>query len=118
MSHWVIVTVAFVDGKIMVSTGTTPGENVFMEYQDPNPITVHWVGVMTGWGAEGNWLWDVVENPQTLNWNRVNMDSCLHSKETFDKDAVCDENAVACQGEIMNDMMECCSCTCEPDQCV
>lgn len=58
MNDWVVVTVAWEDGRIMVSMGETPGENIFMEYTDSELRAVHWVGVMTGWGAEGNWLWD------------------------------------------------------------
>ena len=38
----------------MVRVGSLNG-SVIMEWQDPTPIGVSYVGVRTGWGATGKW---------------------------------------------------------------
>jgi hypothetical protein len=43
------------NGLIRLGTGSAVGENILMQWQDPNPHTVSYVGVMTGWGATGQW---------------------------------------------------------------
>ena len=39
----------------MLSSGNKPGENVWMQWQDPNPMNVTGIACMTGWGATGKW---------------------------------------------------------------
>lgn len=46
--------ISWLDGLITVRAGDLKGR-VIMEWQDPNPIGVSYVGVRTGWGAKGNW---------------------------------------------------------------
>lgn len=46
--------ICWLDGRIMVRVGSLNG-SVIMEWQDPTPIGVSYVGVRTGWGATGKW---------------------------------------------------------------
>lgn len=46
--------ICWLDGRIMVRVGGLNG-SVIMEWQDPTPIGVSYVGVRTGWGATGKW---------------------------------------------------------------
>jgi hypothetical protein len=65
--EWVTVTVAVVGGNtIVVSMGDTHGENVLMQWEDPEPISVNYIAVMTGWGTGGEWEFEPVENPRTI----------------------------------------------------
>lgn len=43
------------EGLVRLGTGTVVGENVVMQWQDPDPHTAVYVGIMTGWGGEGVW---------------------------------------------------------------
>jgi hypothetical protein len=47
-------SITWLDGLITVRSGGQNG-TVLMEWRDPNPIGVSYVGVRTGWGATGNW---------------------------------------------------------------
>ncbi|XP_011342741.1 uncharacterized protein LOC105282474 isoform X1 [Ooceraea biroi] len=47
-------SITWLDGLITVRSGGQNGA-VLMEWRDPNPIGVSYVGVRTGWGATGNW---------------------------------------------------------------
>ncbi|XP_070520354.1 uncharacterized protein [Cardiocondyla obscurior] len=47
-------SITWLDGLITVRSGGLSGA-VLMEWRDPNPIGVSYVGVRTGWGATGNW---------------------------------------------------------------
>ena len=89
-NEWVTVTVAFVGGNtVVVSMGDTHGVNVLMQWTDPDPIRVNYVGVMTGWGAEGDWEFEPVENPRTIS-KREDVDNvaCLQSVNPF-QDSLC-----------------------------
>ncbi|XP_076234198.1 uncharacterized protein LOC143179071 isoform X2 [Calliopsis andreniformis] len=46
--------ITWLDGRITVRAGNLNGP-VIMEWQDPKPIGVSYVGVRTGWGATGKW---------------------------------------------------------------
>ncbi|XP_043254886.1 uncharacterized protein LOC122398776 isoform X2 [Colletes gigas] len=46
--------ISWLDGLITVRTGDLNGP-VIMEWQDPKPFDVNYVGVRTGWGATGKW---------------------------------------------------------------
>ncbi|XP_017790686.1 PREDICTED: uncharacterized protein LOC108572874 isoform X2 [Habropoda laboriosa] len=52
----------WLDGRIMVKAGDLNG-SVIMEWQDPKPIGVSYVGVRTGWGATGKWKLRTVQYP-------------------------------------------------------
>ena len=39
----------------MPARGTTFGKDIFLQWQDPNPLDVKDFAIMTGWGANGNW---------------------------------------------------------------
>lgn len=39
----------------MISNGSVPGENVWMQWQDPNPLDVTGIACMTGFGSTGKW---------------------------------------------------------------
>ncbi|XP_018369126.1 PREDICTED: uncharacterized protein LOC108765092 isoform X1 [Trachymyrmex cornetzi] len=47
-------SITWLEGLITVRSGGPSGP-VLMEWRDPNPIGVSYVGVRTGWGATGNW---------------------------------------------------------------
>ncbi|XP_012218887.1 uncharacterized protein [Linepithema humile] len=47
-------SITWLEGLITVRSGGQNGA-VLMEWRDPNPIGVSYVGVRTGWGATGNW---------------------------------------------------------------
>ena len=62
----VTVTVAFVNGDtIVVSMGEVPGENVFMTWTDPRPMSVTHIALMTGWEPNDGMDWEFkpVETP-------------------------------------------------------
>jgi len=42
-------------GLVRVGKGITVGQNIMMQWKDPNPHTATYVGFMTGWGATGDW---------------------------------------------------------------
>ena len=41
-------------GLIKVGSGKQPN-GVFLEWQDPDPIPVNYIGIRTGWGSTGSW---------------------------------------------------------------
>ena len=41
------------DGLVRLGRGDIVGENLIIEWQDPNPHVATRVGLMTGWGATG-----------------------------------------------------------------
>jgi hypothetical protein len=43
------------NGLVRVGKGKTVGRNVLMQWKDPNPHKVMYVGLKTGWGATGEW---------------------------------------------------------------
>jgi len=43
------------NGLVQLGRGSIVGEQIVMSWQDPNPHEAMYVGVMTGWGAEGKW---------------------------------------------------------------
>lgn len=45
----------FSKGLVSVGTGDVFGKSVIMSWQDPNPLVITNVGVMTGWGSTGSW---------------------------------------------------------------
>ena len=44
-----------VDGLVLVGAGGDVGQDEFMRWQDPDHHVASYVGVMTGWGATGEW---------------------------------------------------------------
>lgn len=54
--------ITWLDGRIMVRAGDHNG-SVIMEWLDPKPIGVSFVGVRTGWGATGKWKLRSVQYP-------------------------------------------------------
>ena len=42
-------------GKLSIGTGSTVGQNAWMSWTDPSPLTITEVVPMTGWGASGIW---------------------------------------------------------------
>ena len=44
-----------VDGLVRLGTGSDVGENTLMQWQDPAHHEAVYVGVMTGWGSDGQW---------------------------------------------------------------
>ena len=43
------------NGLVRLGKGNIIGQNVVMQWQDPNPIIPNSIGFMTGWGATGDW---------------------------------------------------------------
>ncbi|CAH1788306.1 unnamed protein product [Owenia fusiformis] len=48
--------VSWAGGNIEVGTGNVYGYGTFMSWKDPEPHAVNAINVMTGWGAEGDWI--------------------------------------------------------------
>lgn len=110
---WSTVTIAFINGnQVVVSLGETPCENVFMEWKDPEPFEVNFIAVMTGWGSEGNWLFNEIENPRDIEVEHEDFDECIMTKDGFG-DSFCENSADWCSGAKSHDLDECCSCTCD-----
>lgn len=42
-------------GLVKVGRGGVIGSNEFMYWQDPNPYSVHALGISSGWGAVASW---------------------------------------------------------------
>jgi len=51
------------NGLVQFGRGNIVGQEVVLSWQDPNPHEVVYVGVMTGWGAEGDWNVCMNANP-------------------------------------------------------
>lgn len=47
--------ITWIDGHIKIGSGSTLSENVFADWQDPVPIEVKSIGILTFWGATGEW---------------------------------------------------------------
>ena len=43
------------DGLVRLGRGNVVGKDVILEWQDPQPLDVESVGLMTGWGSRGKW---------------------------------------------------------------
>ena len=54
-------------GLIQLGNGTVPQEDQLIEWMDPEPYTVNHMGVSTGWGADGSWVFDFRTYIQSLN---------------------------------------------------
>ncbi|XP_050590640.1 uncharacterized protein LOC126922244 isoform X2 [Bombus affinis] len=63
--------ICWLDGRIMVRAGDVNGP-VIMEWQDPKPIGVSYVGVRTGWGATGKWKLRTAQYPSHPPHKNVN----------------------------------------------
>ncbi|XP_033176390.1 uncharacterized protein LOC100741859 isoform X1 [Bombus impatiens] len=63
--------ICWLDGHIMVRAGDVNGP-VIMEWQDPKPIGVSYVGVRTGWGATGKWKLRTAQYPSHPSHKNVN----------------------------------------------
>jgi Farnesoic acid 0-methyl transferase len=44
---------------IRSGTGSTVLQNEFMSWYDPQPHDINYVGISTGWGANGTWMFSV-----------------------------------------------------------
>jgi hypothetical protein len=42
-------------GHVKVGHGSIVNEQIFMQWRDPNPMSVSVVSITTGWGATGIW---------------------------------------------------------------
>jgi hypothetical protein len=93
----VTITVAFVGGNtVVVSMGDTHGVNVLMEWEDPTPIRPNYIAVMTGWGSEGDWEFEPVEEPRTISYREeADNDACLQTEGAFAAD-VCSTSGDFC----------------------
>ncbi|KZC11215.1 C3 and PZP-like alpha-2-macroglobulin domain-containing protein 8 [Dufourea novaeangliae] len=60
--------ITWLDGLITVRAGNLNGP-VLMEWRDPKPIGVSYVGVRTGWGATGKWQLRVAQYPPSPKAN-------------------------------------------------
>jgi hypothetical protein len=61
---WTTITITWLNNnQVILSLGDVPCENIFMTWTDPEPFDVHYLAVMTGWGSEGNWLFNNIEEP-------------------------------------------------------
>ena len=56
------------DGLVRLGRGNVVGKRVILKWQDPRPLDVESVGLMTGWGARGKWRALVQLNAQLGNW--------------------------------------------------
>lgn len=61
-SFWV----SWSGGLIKVGEGHIAGEKEILQWQDPNPRSVHAITVSTGWGADGHWEFDSYEGIASL----------------------------------------------------
>ena len=43
------------DGLVRLGRGNVVGKRVILKWQDPQPLDVESMGLMTGWGACGKW---------------------------------------------------------------
>ena len=48
-------------GLIQVGKGHIVGDQELLQWQDPNPRSVHSITVSTGWGTDGHWEFDSYE---------------------------------------------------------
>eukprot|EP00947_MAST-08B_sp_MAST-8B-sp1_P002408 g2408.t1 len=55
-SNWTYFWADASGGLVRFGRGTTVGSNTVLQWQDPSPLTVRSAGVMTGWGATGDWI--------------------------------------------------------------
>ncbi len=44
------------DDIIRIGSGNTVGDNEFLQWKDPDPHPINHVGISTGWGARGIWI--------------------------------------------------------------
>ncbi len=66
---WTTVTVALINGStVAVSWGSVPGEDVFMQWTDPNPIAVRYFAVRSGWGTDARWRIDKVVEEEGMEY--------------------------------------------------
>ena len=56
------------DGLVRLGRGNVVGKDVILEWQDPHPLDVESMGLMTGWGARGKWRALVQVNPKLVDW--------------------------------------------------
>lgn len=61
-SFWI----SWTDSTIRVGFGEEPFQNEFLSWTDPNPHEVNYVGLSTGWGALGNWIFGSGEHFEVL----------------------------------------------------
>ena len=56
------------DGLVRLGRGKVVGKDVIMEWQDPQPLDVQSMGLMTGWGACGKWRVLTQVNKKLFDW--------------------------------------------------
>ncbi len=80
--------------------GDVPGENVLMQWTDPNPLKVNYIAVMTGWGSIGYWEFMHVEHPRVIRLvYSVDTDTCLQGKEDWFTSSTCADAAAFCESD-------------------
>jgi len=73
-------SITWLKGLITVRSGGQNGA-VLMEWRDPNPIGVSYIGVRTGWGATGNWKlgFELYPAVTTNQKKRNDLSECLNN---------------------------------------
>ena len=57
--------------EIRVGQGTGLSSKEFLHWEDPGPLSVNYIGISTGWGAEGNWIFGIGKIPVAPFTNMV-----------------------------------------------
>jgi hypothetical protein len=69
-------------GDIRVGIGNIMNERIFMQWLDPNPMSVSIISIATGWGSTGIWQFSNFEgmslsleyfNPRRINKTIINL---------------------------------------------
>jgi len=60
-----------VDGQVRVGRGSVIGVDVFMQYDDPDPLPIQYLGINTGWGSNGHWHVCAVTEQRIPSGNEV-----------------------------------------------
>lgn len=63
----------------MVSNGSVPGENVWMQWRDPNPLDVTDIACMTGFRSTGKWKFEVKDASDGLTPDPTGVSLTLYS---------------------------------------
>lgn len=64
-------SITWLEGLVTVRSDGQSGP-VLMEWRDPNPIGVSYVGLRTGWGATGNWKLRFEQYPAVTDQKKRN----------------------------------------------
>ena len=56
-------------GLVRLGRGDVVGKHVIVEWQDPAPLDVESLGLMTGWGASGKWLAKSIDSSKQMQFD-------------------------------------------------